>query len=73
MTRKFRTSEISKRQAESDVNDGFPCDDCAPQSAKVGSYEPNAFGLYDMQGNNWEWVADCNHKNYEDAPADGSA
>ncbi|MDP6563662.1 MAG: SUMF1/EgtB/PvdO family nonheme iron enzyme [Alphaproteobacteria bacterium] len=41
------------------------------QSKPVGSYEPNAFGLYDVHGNVWEWVADCWNKNYWDAPEDG--
>jgi len=64
---------ISKRQAKSDVEDGFTCDDGAAHSSAVGSYLPNDFGLYDMQGNAWEWVADCNHKDYRGAPTDGSA
>ena len=64
---------ISKRQAQSDIDDGFPCDDQATDSATAGDYKPNDFGLYDMQGNVWEWVADCNHKSYEGAPTDGSA
>ncbi|MDH3509749.1 MAG: SUMF1/EgtB/PvdO family nonheme iron enzyme [Gammaproteobacteria bacterium] len=62
---------ISKRQLESDRNDGFPCDDGMPLSSPAGSFAPNDFGLHDMQGNAWEWVADCNHKDYEGAPADG--
>ena len=33
----------------------------------------NAFGLYDMHGNALEWVEDCWHDNYKDAPSDGSA
>jgi formylglycine-generating enzyme required for sulfatase activity len=64
---------ISTRQAESDVNDGFPCDDQATQSSAVGSYLANDFNLHDMQGNAWEWTADCNHKDYVGAPTDGSA
>ena len=64
---------ISTRQAESDVNDGFPCDDGTTQSSIVGSYAANGFNLHDMQGNAWEWVADCSHKDFEGAPTDGSA
>ena len=40
---------------------------------RVKNYLPNAFGLYDMHGNVWEWTADCWHSNYLGAPSDGEA
>ena len=43
------------------------------QTLPVGSFEPNAFGLYDVHGNVYEWVQDCWNDSYEGAPIDGSA
>ena len=43
------------------------------QTAPAGSFKPNAFGLYDMHGNIWEWVEDDWHENYTGAPTNGSA
>jgi len=53
------------------------CSDCESErrrkTAPVGSFEPNAWKLRDMHGNVWEWVEDCWHDSYQDAPKDGRA
>ena len=42
-------------------------------TSPVGSFEANAFGLFDTAGNVLEWVEDCWNDNYNGAPGDGSA
>jgi formylglycine-generating enzyme required for sulfatase activity len=66
----FWGDEIGKGHAD--------CRDCGSrwdgkETAPVGSFAPNAFGLYDMAGNAWQWVQDCYHVDYVGAPIDGSA
>ncbi|OJA44674.1 hypothetical protein BGV66_20660 [Burkholderia ubonensis] len=52
------------------------CKDCgqpwhAEAPDNVGSFAANPLGFYDMGGGVWEWVSDCWHNSYKNAPADG--
>jgi formylglycine-generating enzyme required for sulfatase activity len=60
-----------------DIHEGDAyCSGCGSRltsTSPVGSFKPNPFGLYDMEGNVWQWVEDCYHSDYKGAPTDGSA
>jgi formylglycine-generating enzyme required for sulfatase activity len=53
------------------------CRECntgeSQRTSPVGSYKPNAFGLYDTAGNAAEWIEDCWNDNYRSAPSNGAA
>ena len=48
----------------------FPCDDGFTFTSPVGTYKPNAFNLYDMLGNTWEWCEDMFNPKAYDFPSD---
>ena len=43
------------------------------QTAPIGSFPPDSYGLHDIRGNVWEWQHDCYNDNYNGAPSNGNA
>lgn len=69
-------ANVSDTSAKRDVPqwNNIECDDgVGLGAARVASYLPNGFGLYDTVGNLWEWQADCYQESFEGAPMDGSS
>ena len=60
----YRAKEIYQQEAKGEYRE---------ETTPVRSFPPNAFGLYDMHGQVWEWCEDDWHDNYKGAPTDGSA
>jgi formylglycine-generating enzyme required for sulfatase activity len=69
-------NDLSSTQASFNGRDPYGKGAVGPhldKTAPVGSYPPNAFGLYDTVGNVSEWCQDIFHDSYKGAPTDGSA
>jgi formylglycine-generating enzyme required for sulfatase activity len=66
-------SETAYPWGEDIGKDHANCNGCSSQwenkqTAPVKSFAANAFGLFQMHGNVWEWVEDCNNERYNGPP-----
>ena len=52
--------------------DELMCSGAESWTMPVASFDPNPWGVYDMLGNVWEWVADCAAPDHSTLPTDGS-
>lgn len=69
-------ADINTTLANYDGNssyNGSPKGEYRQKTLPVDSFAANAWGLYNVHGNVWEWVADCYQDSYADAPDNGAA
>jgi formylglycine-generating enzyme required for sulfatase activity len=69
-------SSISTSQANYDGNSTYGSGakgEYRQRTVAVDSFQPNPWGLYQVHGNVYDWVEDCYHDTYDEAPSDGSA
>jgi formylglycine-generating enzyme required for sulfatase activity len=64
-----RQANYDDKASQDKASKGSPGQKTLP----VDSYQPNPWGLYQVHGNIWEWVEDCQNESYVGAPTDGTA